>query len=236
MYIGGLQAWPDRFGIENYHQVLTTNSGFTKSITAFSMLKNSLIVAIACGLLTSVFSIMTAFVIVYCRFPAAKLLFWGVFVTLLFPIESRMITTFSVSVSLGLFDTYLGMTLPILAGALGTFFFRQFFLTQPVELAEAARMDGAGPIRFFIDIIIPLSWSRIGVVFIISFMFGWNQYLWPIMITNDESYYTLMRGIQLVGRANGPGMALIVLSILPPFLLVLIFQRWLFSSLADRAS
>ena len=217
---------------ENYKAVFSLSGGFFDQITAATMLKNSLIIGTGVASLTTAFSILSAYAIVYLKFPMANLLFWVIFATLLFPLESRFVTTFQITAYLGLINTHLGIILPTLAAALGTFFFRQFFLTLPEELAEAARMDGAGPLRFFWDFILPLSWARAGAVFVVSFMIGWNQFLWPLMISTDESLYTLVRGIRFIGQESGPGMALVVISMLPPFVLLLAFQRWFFSNLA----
>ncbi len=230
----GLQMnWGGRF-LENYTRVMTLQAGFSDDITAAGMLKNSLIVGLGVAILTTVLSLLTAYVIVFFRFRAAGFVFWLVFVTLLFPLESRFIPTFAITSDLGLINSHVGIILPVLALALGTFFFRQYFLTIPKEFIEAATLDGAGPFRFLLDFIVPLSWSRAGAIFTIAFMFGWNQYLWPLMISNDESLYTLVRGIRLIGQASGPGMALIMISILPPFLLLLAFQRWFFRALVDK--
>lgn len=230
----GLQmSWGGRF-LENYGRVMTLQAGFSDEISAAGMLKNSLIVALGVAVLTTVLSLLTAYVIVFFRFRAAASIFWLVFLTLLFPLESRFIPTFAITSDLGLINSHTGIILPVLALALGTFFFRQYFLTIPKEFIEAATLDGAGPFRFLRDFIVPLSWGRAGAIFTIAFMFGWNQYLWPLMISTDESLYTLVRGIRLIGQASGPGMALIMISILPPFLLLLAFQRWFFSALVDR--
>jgi len=184
----GLQlSWGGRM-FENYARVITLEAGFTDDITALGMMKNSLIVGAGVAVLTTIFSLLTAYAIVFFRFRAANFVFWTVFITLLFPLESRFLPTFGVTTQLGLINTQLGIILPVLALALGTFFFRQFFLTIPNEFLEAATLDGAGPIRFLIDFIIPLSWARAGAIFVISFMVGWNQYLWPLMISTDESH------------------------------------------------
>lgn len=221
--------------LENYSRVFSFEAGFTDAVTPLAMLKNSMIVAIGVGGLTTLFSLLTAYAVVFFRFRLSGFVFWLVLVTLLFPLEARFITTFETTSALGLINTHAGIILPALAAAFGTFFFRQFFLTLPEELLEAAQMDGAGPVRFLKDIIIPLSWSRAGAVFVISFMIGWNQYLWPLMISTDDSLYTLVRGIRLIGQASGPGMALVIITILPPFVLLLIFQRWFFNELhADQ--
>jgi len=139
-----------------------------------------------------------------------------------------------VTSTLGLINTHLGMVLPALAVALGTLFFRQLLRGFPEEYLEAAKLDGAGPLRFFFDFVLPLSWRRGGAIFVVTFMIGWNQYLWPLMISTDETHYTLVRGIRLVGQESGPGMALVTLSILPPLILIWAFQRWFFQALADE--
>lgn len=217
--------------IRNYSSVFLFETGFTERVTPLAMLLNSLIIAFGVAILTTVFSFTSAYAIVFFKMRAASFLFWLILLTLLFPLESRFINTFEVTSSLGLINTHLGIILPTLAAALGTFFFRQYFLMQPKELIEAATLDGAGPWKFMVDIILPLSRARAGIVFVIAFIIGWNQYLWPLMISTDDSLYTLVRGIRLFGQESGPGMALVFITILPPFLLLLIFQRWLFSSL-----
>ena len=229
----GLQLLPGSQALENYTQVLSTRAGFTDQITAADMMKNSLIVALGVASITTLVSLLAAYALVYFRFPAAPFLFWGTLATLLLPLESRFITTFLVTDALDLINTHIGIILPTLAVALGTLFFRQLFLGFPDEYLEAAKLDGAGPLRFFIDFIVPLSWRRGGAIFVVTFMIGWNQYLWPLMISTDESLYTLVRGIRLIGQESGPGMALVTLSIFPPLLLVIAFQRWFFGSLAD---
>lgn len=232
----GLQILPGAHALENYAKVLTLEAGFTDQITAVDMIKNSLIIALGVAFLTTAISLAGAYAIVYFRFPIASIVLWVSLATLLLPLESRFVTTFQVTATLGLINTHLGMVLPALSIALGTLFFRQLFLSFPNEYLEAAKLDGAGPFRFFVDFILPLSWRRGGAIFVVTFMIGWNQYLWPLMISTDESLYTLVRGIRLIGQESGPGMALITLSILPPLGLVLIFQRWFFGSLADSKS
>lgn len=229
----GLQWLPGNQALQNYGRVLSIQSGFTDQITPLAMLINSLIVAVGVAALTTVLSLLTAYAIVFFRMPIKKIVFWFVLVTLLFPLESRFVNTFSVVASLGLINTHAGIVLPALAAALGTFFFRQYFLTLPKELIEAATLDGAGPLKFLKDIVVPLSYSKAGAIFVVAFMIGWNQYLWPLMISTDDSLYTLVRGIRLIGQESGPGMALVVITILPPFILLLAFQRWFFRSLSS---
>lgn len=224
-------TWGGHFE-RNYTSLLTFETGFSDEVTPLDMLKNSMIVGIGVATLTTAFSLLTAYAIVFFRFPWSGVVFWVVLSTLLFPLEARFINTFEVTSALGLVNSHVGLILPVLAAALGTFFYRQFFLTLPDQLLEAAQLDGAGPVKFLRDIVIPLSWPRTGAIFVIAFMIGWNQYLWPLMISTDDSLYTLVRGIRLIGQASGPGMALVILTITPPFFLLLIFQRWFFNSLA----
>ena len=202
-------------------------------VTALSMLKNSAIIALGVAGATTLISLLASYGLVYFKLPLAQTLFWLTLFTLLLPLESRFITTFQVTAQLGLINTHLGMILPGLAVALGTLFFRALFLSFPNEYLEAAKLDGAGAWRFFVDFIVPLSWRRGGAIFVVTFMIGWNQYLWPLLISTDETRYTIVRGIRLVGQESGPGMALIVLSILPPLVLVWNFQRWFYQGLAD---
>lgn len=229
----GLKLWPGGQGGVNYAAVARLEAGFTDQITALAMLKNSLIIATGVGFLTTTISLMAAYSLVFFCLPAAKFLFWLTMFTLLLPLESRFITTFQVAATLGMVNTFAGMILPALAIALGTLFFRQLFLTFPAEIVEAARLDGAGPVRFFIDFILPLSRVYGGAVFVVSFMIGWNQYLWPLILSTDETRYTVLRGLRLIGLESGPGMALAVLTILPPLVLVILFQQSIHRALGD---
>ena len=217
--------------VQNYNSILNFESGFTDEITPMAMLSNSLIIAIGVGVLTTLFSFFTAYSIVFFKYKSANIIFWLVLSTLLFPLEARFIPTFQIASYLGLINTHLGIILPVIAAALGTFFFRQYFLSLPEELLEAALLDGAGSFKFALDILIPLSLSRAAAIFIIAFMIGWNQYLWPIMISTDDTLYTLVRGIRFMGQGSGTSMAFTMITIAPPFILVLIFQRWFFSGL-----
>ena len=229
----GLSIMPGGSGAANYMAVARLEAGFTDQITALAMLRNSLIIATGVGVLTTGISLMAAYALVFFRLPLAGFLFWLTMLTLLLPLESRFITTFQVAAALGMVNTYAGMILPALAIALGTLFFRQLFLTFPKEVVEAARLDGAGPVRFFVDFIVPLSRVYGGAVFVVSFMIGWNQYLWPLILSTDETRYTVLRGLRLIGLESGPGMALAVLTILPPLVLVILFQRSIHRAMAD---
>jgi sn-glycerol 3-phosphate transport system permease protein len=184
-------------------------------------------------------SIIASFAIVYFRFPLRRTFFWMIFVTLMLPVEVRIIPTFKVVSDLGLLNSYVGLTLPLIASATATFLFRQFFLTVPEELAEAARIDGAGPMRFFFDVLLPLSRTSIAALFVIQFIYGWNQYLWPLLITSEESMYTAVIGIKrmIVGGdalTEWPlVMATAMLAMIPPALVVLLMQKWFVKGLVD---
>jgi sn-glycerol 3-phosphate transport system permease protein len=184
-------------------------------------------------------SIISAFAIVYFRFPLRNFFFWMIFVTLMLPIEVRIIPTFKVASDLGLLDSYAGLILPVVASATATFLFRQFFLTIPDELAEAARIDGAGPMRFFWDVILPLSKTNMAALFVILFIVGWNEYLWPLLITSREEMYTVVIGIKRMiagGDASNEWhliMATAMLALLPPALVVILMQKWFVKGLVE---
>jgi sn-glycerol 3-phosphate transport system permease protein len=203
------------------------------------MLFNSTIVALAITFGKIAISIISSFAIVYFRFPLRMFFFWTIFVTLMLPVEVRIIPTFQVIADLGILNSYAGLTLPLIASATATFLFRQFFMTIPDELAEAARIDGAGPLRFFWDVVMPLSKTTMAALFVIQFIYGWNQYLWPLLITTDESMYTVVIGIKrmIVGgdAANEWNlvMATAMLALLPPALVVLLMQKWFVKGLVE---
>ena len=223
----------------NYTQVLGAGSTRGSGAPVAPMLWNSLVMALVIAFGKIAISIISAFAIVYFRFPARQFFFWMVFVTLMLPVEVRIIPTFKVVSDLGMLDTYAGLTLPLIASATATFLFRQFFLTVPDELLEAARMDGAGPMRFFFDVLLPLSATSIAALFVIQFIYGWNQYLWPLLITSDERMYTAVIGIKrmIVGGDAltewNLVMATAMLALLPPALVVLLMQRWFVKGLVD---
>jgi len=228
----------DQF-IENYKQVLTGGSTKGSSAPVSVMLFNSFVMAMGVALGKIAISIISAFAIVYFRFPLRNLFFWMIFVTLMLPIEVRIIPTFKVAADLNLLDSYGGLILPIIASATATFLFRQFFLTIPDELAEAARIDGAGPLRFFWDVVLPLSKTSMAALFVILFILGWNEYLWPLLITSQESMYTVVIGIKRM-IAGGDAttewnlvMATAMLALLPPALVVVLMQKWFVKGLVE---
>ena len=184
-------------------------------------------------------SLLSAFAIVYFRFPFRGTVFWMIFVTLMLPVEVRIGPTYDVVSSLGMLNTYAGLTIPLIASATATFLFRQFFLTVPDELVEAARMDGAGPMRFFWDVLLPLSRTSIAALFVIQFIYGWNQYLWPLLVTTNEDMYPVVMGIKRLISAGeaytewNVVMANAVLAMLPPALVVILMQKWFVKGLVD---
>ncbi len=184
-------------------------------------------------------SLLSAFAIVYFRFPFKGICFWLIFITLMLPVEVRIGPTYEVVSNLGMLNSYAGLTIPLIASATATFLFRQFFLTVPDELVEAARVDGAGPLRFFKDILVPLSKTSIAALFVIQFIYGWNQYLWPLLVTTSEDMYPVVIGIKRM-IAGGDGgnewnvvMATALLAMLPPALVVVLMQRWFVKGLVD---
>jgi sn-glycerol 3-phosphate transport system permease protein len=225
--------------VENYSQVLKAGSAKGSHAAVLPMLINSFFMAMGVAIGKIAISIISAFAIVYFRFPLRNFFFWMIFVTLMLPIEVRIIPTFKVAADLHLLDSYAGLILPLIASATATFLFRQFYLTVPDELAEAARIDGAGPIRFFWDVLLPLSKTNIAALFVILFILGWNQYLWPLLITSEESMYTVVIGIKRMiagGDATSEWnliMATAMLALLPPALVVVLMQKWFVKGLVE---
>ncbi|MDM0051833.1 sn-glycerol-3-phosphate ABC transporter permease UgpE [Variovorax sp. J22R115] len=184
-------------------------------------------------------SLLSAFAVVYFRFPFKSLCFWAIFITLMLPVEVRIGPTYQVVSDLGMLNSYAGLTVPLIASATATFLFRQFFLTVPDELIEAARMDGAGPMRFFWDVLVPLSKTSIAALFVIQFIYGWNQYLWPLLATTSEDMYPVVIGIKrMIAGGDGQNewnivMATALLAMLPPAIVVILMQKWFVKGLVD---
>jgi sn-glycerol 3-phosphate transport system permease protein len=183
-------------------------------------------------------SLLSAFAIVYFRFPFKNLVFWMIFVTLMLPVEVRIGPTYQVIADLRMLNSMAGLTIPLIASATATFLFRQFFMTVPDELVEAARIDGAGPMRFFRDVLLPLSKTSMAALFVIQFIYGWNQYLWPLLVTTEESMYPIVMGIKrLIGGEVyiewNVVMATAILAMLPPAVVVILMQKWFVKGLVD---
>jgi sn-glycerol 3-phosphate transport system permease protein len=228
----------DKF-IENYSAMLGTGISTSGTPPMLPMLFNSLVMALGVAIGKISISILSAFAIVYFRFPFRTLSFWLIFITLMLPVEVRIMPTFKVVADLGLLNSYWGLTIPIIASATATFLFRQFFLTVPDELMEAARVDSAGPMRFFFDILLPLSRTNIAALFVILFVLGWNQYLWPLLVTTDPKYYTVVMGIKRMAEVADSFpqwnlvMAGVVLAMLPPVVVVILMQRLFIKGLVE---
>jgi len=224
--------------VENYKTVLAHGTGESTAGVG-RMMVNSLVSALVIAVGKIAISLLSAFAIVYFRFPLRSFAFWMIFITLMLPVEVRILPTYKVVSDLGMLDTYAGLTIPLIASATATFLFRQFFLTIPDELAEAARIDGAGPLRFLWDVVIPLSRPNIAALFVILFIYGWNQYLWPLLVTTQEDMYTSVIGIKRMISGGDAAtdwnlvMATAMLAMIPPALVVLLTQRWFVKGLVD---
>jgi sn-glycerol 3-phosphate transport system permease protein len=228
---GVVPLLPGAHAAENYAAMLGRGISSSGAPPLGLMMWNSLVMALVIALGKIVISITSAFAIVYFRFRFRQLAFWAIFLTLMLPVEVRIVPTYEVVADLNLLNSYAGLTVPLIASATATFLFRQVFLTIPDELAEAARIDGAGPLRFFRDMLLPLSRTNIAALFVILFIYGWNQYLWPLLITTDSDYYTIVAGIKRMAQVADAQpqwnyvMAAVVLAMLPPVLVVIGMQR-----------
>ncbi len=230
-----MPIWPgDRF-LENYTAALFSGV----NVPVATMLLNSLIMAVGIAVGKIIISLLSAFAIVYFRFPGRGFFFWMIFITLMLPVEVRIVPTYEVIAGFGMLNSYSGLIFPLIASATATFLFRQFFLTIPDELAEAARVDGAGPMRFFIDIVIPMSRTNVAALFVILFIYGWNQYLWPLLITTDPEMNTIVMGIKQMfpsgdDVAEWPViMATSILAMIPPVIVVVSMQKLFIRGLVD---
>ena len=234
-----VQPWFGSEMLENYGTVLHKGKVSASGIPVGMMMWNSLIMALGIVVGKITISILSAFAIVYFRFPLKNLCFWTIFLTLMLPVEVRILPTYAVVANLGLLNSYAGLTLPLIASATATFLFRQFFMTVPEELAEASRVDGAGPMKFFFDILLPLSRTNLAALFVILFIYGWNQYLWPLIVTTDESMTTIVMGIQRMLYVADAipewniTMATAILAMLPPLLVVIVMQRLFVKGLVE---
>ena len=234
-----LPLWPGDQFFDNMAQALFQGVGNAREQPVWIMLCNSLIMALSIALGKIVISILSAFAIVYFDFRFRMFFFWMIFITLMLPVEVRIIPTFEVVADLGMLNTRLGLSVPLIASATATFMFRQVFLTVPDEMLEAARMDGAGPLRFFKDILLPLSRTNIAALFVILFIYGWNQYLWPLLITTEKDMYTIVMGIKQMLEAveEAPEWHLItattLLAQLPPVLVVVGMQHLFVKGLTE---
>jgi len=234
-----MPLWPGGKLVENYSRALIEGDSGQTSASVARMLLNTSIVAIGIAVGKIAISFTSAFAIVFFRFPAKNIFFWLIFLTLMLPVEVRILPTYEVVASFGLLNTYSGLIFPLIASATATFLFRQFFMTVPDEIVEAARIDGAKPMRFFIDILIPISRTNIAALFIIMFIFGWNQFLWPLLMTTDTSMNTVIMGVeQMIGGQDDVTpwpvvMAASIMAMLPPIIVVVSMQKLFIRGLTD---
>jgi sn-glycerol 3-phosphate transport system permease protein len=232
---------PGSNAAETYRTALfggTTQMG-SRTPAVWPMLWVSFVMAMGIAIGKIAISLLSAFAVVYFRFPFKNLCFWMIFITLMLPVEVRIGPTYEVVSNLGMLNTYAGLTVPLIASATATFLFRQFFLTVPDELLEASRIDGAGPLRFFFTILLPLSATSIAAMFVIQFIYGWNQYLWPLLVTTNENMYPVVMGIKRMISGGDAAtewnvvMATAILAMLPPAAVVLLMQKWFVKGLVD---
>lgn len=230
-----LPLLPGGHFIDNYRRALLAGV----NIPVWQMLVNSTVMALGIAVGKIVISLLSAFAIVYFRFPFRSFFFWMIFLTLMLPVEVRIVPTFEVIANFGMLNSYTGLILPLIASATATFLFRQFFMTVPDELAEAARVDGARPMQFFFDILLPMSRTNIAALFVILFIYGWNQYLWPLLITTEPEMNTIVMGIKQMfpsgdDLADWPViMATAILAMLPPVAVVVLMQNLFVKGLVD---
>jgi len=230
---------PGSHFLDNYAAALFGNTGGGSKAPVGQMMWVSFVSAMVIAVGKIAISLLSAFAIVYFRFPARNFFFWSIFVTLMLPVEVRIGPTYQVVSDLKMLNTYAGLTVPLIASATATFLFRQFFLTIPDELVEASRIDGAGPLRFFRDVLLPLSKTSIAALFVIQFIYGWNQYLWPLLVTTDEQMYPVVIGIKrMISGGDAANdwniiMATAMLAMIPPALVVVLMQRWFVKGLVD---
>jgi sn-glycerol 3-phosphate transport system permease protein len=236
---GQMPLYPGPIFFETYYKTLFVGSSGSTREPVATMLLNSFIMACVIALGKIAISIISAFAVVYFKFPFRMAAFWLIFITLMLPVEVRIYPTYKIAADLNLLDSYAGLTIPLIASATATLFFRQFFLTIPDELVEASKLDGAGPLRFFWDTVLPLSRTNIAALFVILFIYGWNQYLWPLLITTRDDMQTIVIGIKkMIVTADALTewnvvLATAMLAMLPPVMVVVLMQRWFVKGLVE---
>jgi sn-glycerol 3-phosphate transport system permease protein len=239
---GEVPLLPGAHMLDNYMTAWREGEGGVRTgfrVPVETMLFNSLAMAVLIAVGKIAISLTSAYAVVFFSFPGRMLCFWLIFITLMLPVEVRIMPTFAVMVDLGMVNTFGGLVVPLIASATATLLFRQFFLTIPDELVEAAKMDGAGPLRFFKDVVIPLSLTNVAALFVILFIYGYNQYLWPLLMVSDRSLETIVVGITKMigtGDAQSPWnviMATTVIALLPPVAIVILMQRWFVKGLVE---
>ncbi len=236
---GQMPLYPGPYFLENYNRILFVGTSSTTREPVIGMMINSFIMAITIALGKIFISVLSAYAVVYYRFPFRMAAFWIIFITLMLPVEVRIFPTFKIVSDLNMLDTYQGLAVPLIASATGTLLFRQFFMTIPDELLEASKIDGAGPFKFFKDTLIPLSMTTIAALFVIQFIYGWNQYLWPLLVTTKDSMQTIVIAIKkMIVTADALtewqlAMATAMLAMLPPVFVVIAMQRLFVKGLVE---
>jgi sn-glycerol 3-phosphate transport system permease protein len=236
---GQMPLYPGPYFLENYNRILFVGTSSTTREPVIGMMLNSFIMAMTIALGKIFISVLSAYAVVYYRFPFRMAAFWTIFITLMLPVEVRIFPTFKIVSDLNMLDTYQGLAVPLIASATGTLLFRQFFMTIPDELLEASKIDGAGPFRFFKDTLLPLSMTTIAALFVIQFIYGWNQYLWPLLVTTKDSMQTIVIAIKkMIVTADALtewqlAMATAMLAMLPPVLVVIAMQRLFVKGLVE---
>jgi sn-glycerol 3-phosphate transport system permease protein len=235
-----IPVWFGSEGLTNFKTILMGEGpGVTTQLPVSRMMWVSLVTALCIAFGKITISLLSAFAIVYFQFPFRKTVFWGIFVTLMLPVEVRIVPTYKVIADFGMVNSFAGLTIPLIASATATFLFRQFFLTVPDELTEAAKMDGAKPMRFFWDVLLPLSKTSMAALFVIQFIYGWNQYLWPLLMSTEERMYPIVMGIRSMTAGADSQiqwnlvMSTAILALLPPALVVVLMQKWFIKGLVD---
>ncbi|MCB5175046.1 sn-glycerol-3-phosphate ABC transporter permease UgpE [Microvirga lenta] len=235
---GNMPLVPGDQAADNYYRTLFIGGSASREPVGMMMF-NSFVMAMGIAVGKILISVLSAFAVVYFRFPLRMTAFWIIFITLMLPVEVRIYPTYKIVADLGLLDTYTGLILPLIASATGTLLFRQFFMTIPDELLEASKIDGAGAFRFFKDTLIPLSITTIAALFVIQFIYGWNQYLWPLLITTQSSMQTIVIGIKKMITTQDAltewniAMTTAVLAMVPPVLVVIFMQRLFVKGLVE---
>jgi sn-glycerol 3-phosphate transport system permease protein len=237
--LAGMPLLPGPHLLANYRDALVSGVAATSGESVARMLWNTLVMAVIIAVGKIAISLLSAYAVVFFRFPLRMTIFWMIFITLMLPVEVRIVPTYKVVADLGMIDSFAGLTIPLIASATATLLFRQFFLTIPDELVEAAKIDGAGALRFLWDTVIPLSRTNLAALFVILFIYGWNQYLWPLLVTDSAEMTTIVIGLtRMIGTGDGRTdwdivMATAMLAMLPPALVVLLMQRWFVKGLVE---
>jgi sn-glycerol 3-phosphate transport system permease protein len=236
---GTMPLRPGPHFLENYYRTIFVGTSSSTREPVGTMMLNSLIMALTIAIGKIAISLISAFAVVYFRFPFRMTAFWIIFVTLMLPVEVRIFPTYKIVADLKMLDTFAGLTIPLIASATATLLFRQFFMTVPDELVEASKIDGAGPMKFFVDTLVPLSITSIAAMFVIQFIYGWNQYLWPLLITTKDNMQTIVIAIKKMIVTQDAltewqlAMATAILAMLPPVLVVVVMQRLFVKGLVE---